>query len=440
MTWYLKKSDDSIFGPVEISVLKSWATTGRVAPEDHISEDQENWIYAANLDELQMDWVLKFDDASEYGPLHVLAIKQMVQDGDLDPGLEAVHRSTGETRAVWEIALVVLFKTNRHLEESSGVLADRLSKVEAMAADAEERADRAGNAGERASEDEELAGRLSKAEARAAEAEVLAERLSKAEALTAEAEERLAQVEATGMKAEGSQVDTAPPQVAELPPDSAQAVRDWKDATEKLDIQKKETERWNARYDDLLQRTEKELAEFREQVDTLKRQAVQVTSENEQLTIRLSQSAKRLETLSSAGENPSGQLDALTESYNDLSNNYEVLMRQLSGKNDEIHGLMTSRADAESHADLAVQEMSTRLHREQEEADAARTRFRELEDTHLQLVKAYREMNDRYIQLRQNQGVVPEPNLKPAPVADDAAALPTKDKKSGWKPKVRLTR
>ena len=371
MSWYLKKPDDSMFGPVDLPTLKSWAASGSVAPEDHISEDQENWIFAANLDDLQMDWVLEFEDGAEYGPLHVSTIKQMVEKGELDPGLMVSHRERDEKRFVWEIALVVLFKTNRHLKKSSAALADRLSQVEAAAADAK-------------------------------------------------------------------------PTTVELPADAAQAMRDWKTASEKLDKQTKDTDRWKTRYEELREVTERELSELKEKIAVHKKQAIQDAAQNEKLDLKVAQADKRLTALQSSEGGGSGEVDAVMESYNELSTNYEVLLSQLGGKNEEIQSLMNSRAEAERHAEASVQEMSKRMHREQAEADSARNRFHELEETHLQLVKAYREMNDRYIQLRQNQGA---PMSEPVPAAVTERSRPVVDtqpaKKApgkSWKPKVRLNR
>ena len=57
-----------------------------------------------------------------------------------------------------------------------------------------------------------------------------------------------------------------------------------------------------------------------------------------------------------------------------------------------------------------IQGQEATLRREQEEAEAARKKLIEVEETHLQLVQAYRDLNDRYIRSRQNAHVIAPPS------------------------------
>ncbi len=53
--WYLRKDGGAEYGPVAEEVLRAWAAEGRVAPEDWISTDRENWIPPHELASLEMD-------------------------------------------------------------------------------------------------------------------------------------------------------------------------------------------------------------------------------------------------------------------------------------------------------------------------------------------------------------------------------------------------
>ena len=103
---------------------------------------------------------------------------------------------------------------------------------------------------------------------------------------------------------------------------------------------------------------------------------------------------------------------ALIQSYQELSERYDNLVQQLTAKSGEIQGLLESRNQTEQRAAEQVHHMEEVLKREREEADAARRRATELEQSHLDLVRAYRELNDRFIRFR---------NTTPAAGPADAA-------------------
>ena len=83
--WTLRKADGSRYGPVPLETLKEWACTGRIAPEDEISEDGSRWVRAATLPALEMRWEVILPDGSAYGPLNILAIGELLLDGSVSP-------------------------------------------------------------------------------------------------------------------------------------------------------------------------------------------------------------------------------------------------------------------------------------------------------------------------------------------------------------------
>ncbi len=81
--WYLKTAEGSIYGPIEFSTLPDWAAQGRVAPGDHVSKDKQSWVPAETFPELGMQWTVEVGDGSSYGPLNVLALADLVDDGTI---------------------------------------------------------------------------------------------------------------------------------------------------------------------------------------------------------------------------------------------------------------------------------------------------------------------------------------------------------------------
>jgi hypothetical protein len=102
MNWYLRKSDDTVYGPVDDTMLRQWATEGRIAPEDRISKDRQNWSPAHDLPALQMDWLIAMEDGSLYGPLHLSALRELVADGSLTPQTRLTHKTTGAVQSLEE--------------------------------------------------------------------------------------------------------------------------------------------------------------------------------------------------------------------------------------------------------------------------------------------------------------------------------------------------
>ena len=87
--WYLRKaSDGSVFGPLTFQQLQQWAADAQVSPMDRVSSDQNNWMKAPMLPELQMDYIVEVGEEQYYGPTTLGAIAEFVGAGEI----------TGETR------------------------------------------------------------------------------------------------------------------------------------------------------------------------------------------------------------------------------------------------------------------------------------------------------------------------------------------------------
>ncbi|MBU1909146.1 MAG: hypothetical protein KJ726_03780, partial [Verrucomicrobia bacterium] len=97
-----------------------------------------------------------------------------------------------------------------------------------------------------------------------------------------------------------------------------------------------------------------------------------------------------------------------------LSRRYDALMSQFTAKSLEVQEAREACVRAEEEAKQSLRQMETVAQREKEEAHLARKRLAEVEDAHLQLVKSYRELNDRYIRARE-QAVQGQPTAPTGP-------------------------
>ena len=80
MNWHLKKADgETVYGPVDEKTLEAWAADGRISPFDKVSSDQKEWKPAPQVDALKMEWTVDLDDGRQFGPLHVLAFRELVR-------------------------------------------------------------------------------------------------------------------------------------------------------------------------------------------------------------------------------------------------------------------------------------------------------------------------------------------------------------------------
>src|ERR1051326_5074394 len=80
-TWFLRKHDGSVFGPLSFDQLSRWASTARIAPGDALSTDQRTWIKAPMLPELDMDWLVEVTSEHYYGPTTLGAVQEFLGSG-----------------------------------------------------------------------------------------------------------------------------------------------------------------------------------------------------------------------------------------------------------------------------------------------------------------------------------------------------------------------
>ena len=367
MSWYLRKSDQSVYGPVPEGNLCAWAAHGQVSPEDEISRDQQTWQPAPELAALQMDWLIEAGPEETFGPIHVLALAELVRDGSLTADQRVRHKSGQPEGTLAEIVLPALLdiKPSPELQASPEVLRlqQELETARQRIAGLEQQV-------QHPVEDPQVARlQLALAEARQRVVEMELARSGEADPQVARLQEELSS--ARQRIAELEQAASTPAENPELP------------------------------------RLQLALAAAEQRiVDLETRAAPAADPELPRLRDALSAAEARIHELEErpAPAAPAPPADnGLMDSYRELSANYDRLLNQLDEKSQELTQTIEANnrviRDMESRMTGALEAATV----DRAAADGVRLRLAELEQTHRDLVRSYRDLNDRYIRLRQQQ-------------------------------------
>jgi chromosome segregation ATPase len=92
---------------------------------------------------------------------------------------------------------------------------------------------------------------------------------------------------------------------------------------------------------------------------------------------------------------------ALMEAHTELTRIYDEVLQRLDDKSVEVEQMQETLQQREKEMQERVQSLQQRLETEQEDTDALRAKLSDLEDSHIQVLRSYRDMNDRLIRLRQ---------------------------------------
>ena len=240
--------------------------------------------------------------------------------------------------------------------------------------------------------------------------------------LAATAQELRAQLE--DAEAELNEMASAPAEVIVPPGASGQA--EWKDMAGKRDFFEKETQKWKRLHNDAIAAAQKRESELVERNEHLRREELAARMQLEQTQLSLVKLEKTLKQIGdttvfrSDAEATTAQRAALFDAYNELSQRCGTLMDQLNSKSAELEEMLQSQDRIRSEAEQRVLTMEANMHKEREDADRARKRALQLEEDHLQLLRSFRDLNDRYIRLRQQATHVPSAE-NPWPPPPDVA-------------------
>jgi hypothetical protein len=101
-SWYLRKHDNTVFGPLSFEELADWARNAQVAPHDSISTDQDAWVKAPMLPELGMDWLVEVTSERYYGPTTLGAIQEFLRLREIDGETFIINACDGSRRQIQE--------------------------------------------------------------------------------------------------------------------------------------------------------------------------------------------------------------------------------------------------------------------------------------------------------------------------------------------------
>jgi hypothetical protein len=103
-SWFLRKhADGSVFGPLSFDQLALWASDAQVAPYDAISTDQQTWIKAPMLPQLEMDWLVEVTNEHYYGPTTLGAIQEFARLGEISEETFVINACDGTRRQIQEM-------------------------------------------------------------------------------------------------------------------------------------------------------------------------------------------------------------------------------------------------------------------------------------------------------------------------------------------------
>lgn len=151
-------------------------------------------------------------------------------------------------------------------------------------------------------------------------------------------------------------------------------------------------------------RTEEQL---KRQIAELKADLQTAYSDRDRLLYRASQAERLYRQITGeedqkktvAGSSLPAHSDA-EETHQQLLENYEKLLEQMQQKNQEIEQLRQIANQPAGQDEKKIAELKAELETERNNQSDIRARLAELEATHASLLKDYREMNDRFIRLR----------------------------------------
>jgi hypothetical protein len=114
MIWRVKKAPDSaIYGPVDTEMLKEWANSAQIAPEDQIDESDDNWRAAPEIEFLEMLWVVKLPGGESYGPTTVGTLREFINEGLVTDKTHASHCKTHQSLPLAALVAAVDFEQKR---------------------------------------------------------------------------------------------------------------------------------------------------------------------------------------------------------------------------------------------------------------------------------------------------------------------------------------
>ena len=115
--WRIKKApDNTIYGPVTDEVLKEWANSAQIAPQDLVDESDENWRPAAEVDFLEMLWMVQLPGEEVYGPTTIGTLREFIHETPTTEKTVATHVKTNQSLPIAALFAAVEFEKKRAMK------------------------------------------------------------------------------------------------------------------------------------------------------------------------------------------------------------------------------------------------------------------------------------------------------------------------------------
>ena len=99
--WYLMKYEDGgVFGPVTFEQIRQWAVDAQISPLDKLSTDENTWLKAPMIPELEMDFLIEVSPDQYYGPTTIGALKEFIEMGEIGPDTLITNCKDGSALSV----------------------------------------------------------------------------------------------------------------------------------------------------------------------------------------------------------------------------------------------------------------------------------------------------------------------------------------------------
>jgi hypothetical protein len=114
LIWRVRKApENAIYGPVDTQMLKDWANSAQIAPEDEIDESDDNWRAAPEIEFLEMLWTVKLPGGETYGPTTVGTLREFINEGLVTDKTHASHCKTHQSLPLAALVAAVDFEQKR---------------------------------------------------------------------------------------------------------------------------------------------------------------------------------------------------------------------------------------------------------------------------------------------------------------------------------------
>ncbi len=114
LVWRVRKApDNAVYGPVDTQMLKEWANSAQIAPEDEVDESDDNWRPAPEIEFLEMLWTVKLPGGETYGPTTVGTLREFINEGLVTDKTHASHCKTHQSLPLAALVAAVDFEQKR---------------------------------------------------------------------------------------------------------------------------------------------------------------------------------------------------------------------------------------------------------------------------------------------------------------------------------------